>query len=270
MINENKPEICEQFLKLVEIMEVLRSPSGCSWDRKQSHNTLKKYVLEEAQEVVDAIESGDLLNLREELGDLLMLIVFNSQIAQENGTFTLSEVCEDICKKLINRHPHVFCDNAENIDAEKVVKQWGEIKKDEKLENCKISTRMMETLRFKSSIIATVKIQEEAASVGFDFPNASEALKKVFEEAKEVQEVITDNSKKSNIQVEEEVGDLMFAAINVARLSNIDPSVALRKASEKFTKRFAQVEAIATKNGGFNNKSMDELDAYWDRIKLQE
>lgn len=269
MINEDRAEVCEQFLKLVDIMEVLRSPNGCSWDRKQSHDTLKKYVLEEAQEVAEAIESGDLLNLREELGDLLMLIVFNSQIAQENGTFNLSEVCEDICKKLVNRHPHVFGDNTENIDPEKVVKQWGEIKKDEKLENCKISTRMMETLRFKSSIIATVKIQEEAASVGFDFPNANEALKKVFEEAKEVEELIA-QKQKSKEQVEEEVGDLMFSAINVARLSNVDPSVAIRKASEKFTRRFAQVETIAVKNGGFNGKSMAELDAYWDRIKLTE
>lgn len=270
MVNEDKTEICEQFLKLIDIMEVLRSPGGCSWDRKQSHTTLKKYILEEAQEVVDAIESGDLLNLREELGDLLMLIVFNSQIAKDNGTFTLSEVCEDICKKLVNRHPHVFSDNTADIDPDKVIQQWGEIKKDEKLENCKISTRMMETLRFKSSIISSFKIQEEAAKVGFDFPNANEALKKVFEEAKEVQEIIVDENDKQDQKIEEEIGDLMFAAINVARLSNVDPSVALRKASEKFTKRFAQVETIAVEKGGFDGKTITELDTYWDEIKLRE
>lgn len=269
MVNKNN-EICNQFLRLVDVMETLRSPGGCSWDRKQSHETLKKYVLEEAQEVVDAIDSGDLLNLREELGDLLMLIVFNAQIAQDNGTFTIVEVCSDICKKLIHRHPHVFGKDATNIAPEKVVKQWGEIKKDEKAENRKVSTRMIETLRFKSSMIATIKVQQEAANVGFDFPDANEALKKVFEEAEEVKELIIVEDSKQSEAIEEEIGDLMFAAINVARLSNVDPSAALRKAAEKFTTRFTNVETLAEQNGGFEGKTIKELDVFWDAIKVEE
>ena len=262
-----KPKAAEQFLRLIKVMEKLRSPEGCSWDRKQNHETLKKYVLEEAQEVVEAIESGDLLNVREELGDLMMIIVFHSQIAHENGTFTIAEVCEDICDKLINRHPHVFGDQERGMDADKVVEMWGEIKTKEKADKKKIANRMQECLRFPSTIAATETVQNEANAVGFDFPTPEEALKKVYEEANEIK---LDLSNSEESKFEEEVGDLLFSAINISRLLKVNPETALRKATEKFISRFDKVEKAVEKDGGFEGKSIEELDAYWDQVKIEE
>lgn len=266
----NNSKISTSFMKLVDIMEKLRSPSGCSWDRKQNHNTLKKYVIEEAEEVVEAIESGDILNIREELGDLMMLIVFHSQIAKENGTFTIAEVCDGICEKLIHRHPHVFGDNSAKIDSEAVIKQWDEIKVTEKAEKLKISSRMEEMLNLPSQLQATEYIQKEAAKVGFDFQSTADALNKIFEEATEVKAELKKDDSANAEHLAEEIGDLLFATINVARLSGFDTSSLLYKATNKFVSRFSQVEKMASENGGFNNKSLEELDKYWDSIKLTE
>ncbi len=264
MNKEQRDQISTQFLRLVDVMRRLRAPDGCSWDRKQDHQSLKKYILEEAQEVADAVDSGDLLNLREELGDLMMNIVFHAQVAQENGSFTIAEVCQEISDKLISRHPHVFQGENDQISPEQVVELWGELKKEEKVEKSRVSSRMKRTLNSPSILFATNAIQSEAAVVGFDFPNSEEALKKVYEEADEVKEHIGSEQKDL---LEEEIGDLMFSIINVARLSGVNPETALKKATEKFLNRFESVEKEAEKDGGFEGKSLEELDVYWEKTK---
>ncbi|HNW36815.1 MAG TPA: MazG nucleotide pyrophosphohydrolase domain-containing protein, partial [Candidatus Ozemobacteraceae bacterium] len=160
-----------QFRRLLEIMARLRAPDGCSWDRKQDHKSLKKYFLEEANEVVEAIDKGDPLHITEELGDLNMMIAFAAQIAAEQGTFTMTEVLKGICEKLISRHPHVFATpDGEKLTPEQVVDIWGKLKVDEKARRARISSRMQEAEAFASPMKAAFQIQAEAATVGFDFP----------------------------------------------------------------------------------------------------
>lgn len=267
-MKHNKELICQEIFRLVEIMHKLRSEDGgCSWDRKQTHLSLAKFIKEEAQEAVEAIESGDTLHMVEELGDLLMLIVFNAQIGVENGTFTLADVARGISDKLISRHPHVFGDAEKGIDSEKVLQMWGELKVKEKADRRKISNRMKEALRFPSAIRMTEKIQAEAAEVGFDFPDADEAFKKVKEEVEEIRELVQGNEGGEQIEekIAEEVGDLLFSVVNVTRLRGIDAEECLKKASEKFVGRFAKVEKLV--QGNFAGKSLAELDKYWDQVK---
>jgi MazG family protein len=266
-MTNDKKRITQQVIRLVEILELLRSPQGCSWDRKQTFKTLAPDILEEAHEVVEAIESEDTLHIVEELGDLLMLIVFNSQIGSENGTFSLAEVAQGICDKLVMRHPHVFADEDNDIEPEQVMDMWGKIKAVEKRERKKLSNRMKEALKFPSAIKLTEKIQSEAATVGFDFPDTRQAFTKIEEEVEEVKENLEESDSKKE-KIEEEIGDLLFSVINFTRLSGIDAENCLKKASEKFVDRFAQVEQLAENEGGFEGKSLQELDKYWDKIKL--
>lgn len=261
----DKENIAKEVLRLAEIMQKLRSDEGgCSWDRKQTHLTLAKFIKEEAEETIEAIESGDVLHMVEELGDLLMLIVFNAQIGMENGTFTLADVARGICDKLVSRHPHVFGEAERGIDAEKVLEMWGEIKVKEKADRGKISNRMKEALKFPSAIRLTEKIQTEAAGVGFDFPDADQAFEKVKEEVEEIRELVqSENACEEKIS--EEVGDLLFSVVNVTRLRGIDAEECLKKASEKFVGRFTKVEELL--NGDFSGKSLAELDQYWDKVK---
>ncbi|MDN5280476.1 MAG: tetrapyrrole methylase family protein / MazG family protein [Clostridiales bacterium] len=265
-MKNDKELIAKELLRLVEIMEKLRSPDGCSWDRKQTHSSLAKYIKEESEEVIEAINSEDTLHIVEELGDLLMLIVFNSQIGMEQGTFTLAEVAAGISDKLVSRHPHVFGDAEKGIDPEKVLEMWGELKKKEKAHRGKISNRMKEALKFPSAIRLTEKVQNEAAGVGFDFPNHKEAFKKIQEETEEVSQLIEKEDCEPG-KFEEEIGDLLFSVINVTRLQGIDAENCLRKASEKFVRRFEQVEDLVEEDGGFAGKTLEELDKYWDKIK---
>lgn len=266
MKNSNSNGITTEILRLVEIMAKLRSPEGCSWDRKQTHKSLAKFVQEEAEEVIEAIHSEDDLHIVEELGDLLMLIVFNSQIGAENGTFTLEDVARGISDKLVSRHPHVYGDVEKGINPEKVLEMWGDLKGKEKALRGMTSNRMKEALKFPSAIKLTEKIQSEAAKVGFDFPNVDEALGKVKEETLEVASLLNENDCNRE-RIEEEIGDLLFSVINVTRLQGIDAESCLKKASEKFVSRFEKVETLAVKDGGFEGKSLKELDVYWDKIK---
>lgn len=259
--------IAEEIMRLVDLMRTLRSPEGCSWDRKQTHESLADNVLEEAQEVVDAIKSGDDLHVREELGDLLMMVVFNAQIASEAGKYDLGEVARGICSKLIHRHPHVFGDATRGADPEKVMEMWGEIKKQEKLDKGKISHRMREALSFPSALSGAEKIQSEAAVVGFDFPTARVAAAKIREEAAEVENALDEGCQE---HLEEEIGDLLFSVLNVTRLSGLSAEKCLRQATGKFVERFAKVEKLVLADGGFAGKDLAELDKYWDRIKLEK
>ncbi|MFZ5952118.1 MAG: nucleoside triphosphate pyrophosphohydrolase [Candidatus Rifleibacteriota bacterium] len=264
-MNIKREAIASEVLRLVEIMQKLRSPDGCSWDRKQTHQTLAKYIKEESDEAIEAIEKGDVLHMVEELGDLLMLIVFNAQIGMENGTFTLEDVARGISDKLVSRHPHVFGEAERGIDPEQVLAMWGELKVQEKAHRGKVSSRMKEALKFPSAIRLTEKIQSEAAVVGFDFPDSSEAFKKVREEVEEVGVHMSQGSEADQKLVSEEVGDLLFSIINLTRLRGIDAEECLRKASEKFVGRFEKVEELV--NNDFSGKTLAELDKYWDQVK---
>lgn len=259
--------ISSEFLRLVEIMRLLRSPQGCSWDRKQTHESLADNVTEEAQEVVEAIHSGDDLHIREELGDLLMMVVFHAQIASEAGKFDMSDVARGICEKLIHRHPHVFAESGKETSPEKVMEMWGEIKKQEKLDKSRISNRMLQALTFPSALSSAEKVQKEAATVGFDFPDAAAAVYKIREEADEIKAAVEINNQE---ELKEEIGDLLFAVLNVSRLSGIDAETCLRSSTEKFVKRFCRVEALVEEDGGFAGKTLAELDKYWDKIKLEK
>lgn len=266
-MNNNNDRISSEFLQLVEIMRTLRSPEGCSWDRKQTHATMAEHVAEEAREVVEAIRSGDTLHIKEELGDLLMIIVFNAQIAAENGTFDMADVARGICEKLINRHPHVFGDVAKGADPEKVIAMWGEIKKQEKIDRKRISNRMREAVEFPSALAGAEKIQDEAAVVGFDFPDAHAALAKIKEEAGEIEAALKGQQREA---IEEEVGDLLFSVLNVSRLAGVNAEECLRRSAAKFVSRFARVETLVEADGGFAGKSLAELDKYWDKVKLEK
>lgn len=260
----DKESIGKEFLRLVNIMELLRSPEGCSWDRKQNMSTMGKHVENEAAEVVEALNAGDTLHIKEELGDLLMTIVMAAQIADENGTFDMGDVSHDICEKLILRHPHVFGDKGNNINTDKVLEQWGKIKVKEKADKARLTNKMKEAENFKSAIASIVKIQDIASSAGFDWNNPLEAFPKISEEAEEVKEALKVNDKEN---LEEEIGDLIFAVLNVARLSGVDAEKSLRMAGKKFVRRFDKVETLAEKNGGFEGKSLQQLDVYWNLAK---
>lgn len=261
-INTDK---AKEFIRLVEILKILRSPDGCAWDRKQNHQTLAKYVLEEANEVVEAIESNDSLHVCEELGDLLMLIVLNSQVAAEAGVFDIADVCKGISDKLVGRHPHVFGSEYSNdINADEVIELWGKVKTVEKSNRSKLSNRMKQALDFPSAIRGAEKIQSEAACVGFDFSSAAEAFKKIKEEVAELE---TELIKQEKDKVQDEIGDILFSVINVSRLMEIDAEQCLKDSSEKFVQRFSQIEDLIEKDGGFKGKTLKQFDNYWERIK---
>ncbi len=261
---KDNERITNEYLRLINIMRTLRSPNGCSWDKKQTMETMGKHISGEANEVVEALNSGDMLHIKEELGDLLMTIVMTAQIADEKGTFDMADVAHDICEKLIFRHPHVFGENKEAINPEQVMELWGKIKEKEKTEKGRLTNKMLEAEAFKSAIASIVKIQSIASEVGFDWKNSLEAFPKIKEEADEVEDALKCNSKE---KVEEEIGDLLFATLNVARLAGVDAEKCLRNAGNKFVTRFDTVEKLALADGGFEGKTLEQLDVYWNEAK---
>ena len=263
----NNDKISSEYLRLIEIMRILRSPQGCSWDRKQSLETMPKHISGEANEVVEALKSGDMLHIKEELGDLMMTIVMTAQIADENGTFDMADVTHDICDKLILRHPHVFGENKDAINPDQVMDLWVKIKAKEKAEKGRLVYKMHEAENFKSAIASIVKIQSIASEVGFDWKDALSAFPKIPEEAKEVEEAIKSNQQE---KIEEEIGDLLFATLNVARLAGVDAEKCLKNAGNKFVNRFSVVEEKAISDGGFEGKTLEQLDKYWDEAKRKE
>jgi tetrapyrrole methylase family protein/MazG family protein len=267
MTHQDNVKISENYVNLIEIMRRLRGPQGCSWDRKQTMESLADNVLEEAGEVVEAIKSKDSLHICEELGDLLMMIVFNAQIAAEEGKFDMADVAKGICDKLVHRHPHVFGEQENGINPDQVMEMWGEIKKKEKIERKRISNRMRAAMEFPSALSGAEKVQSEAAAVGFDFADARSALAKIHEEANEIEKAM-DNDNKSEIA--DELGDLLFSILNVSRLAGISAEKSLRQATAKFVERFAQIEPLVEADGGFAGKSLQELDHYWEKIKAKE
>ncbi len=247
--------------QLNAIVRKLRAPDGCPWDIKQTHVSLRTNVVEEAYEVVDAIDRGDSAALYDELGDLLLQVALHAEIAREHGEFSSDDVTSAICLKLITRHPHVFGD-ASAATPDEVLVLWEQVKKQEKKLNTQAEA-MRAVTRGLPALMRAEKVQKKAAGVGFDWSNAAEALPKVIEEAGEVLEAL-----KTGQGVEEELGDLLFAAVNVARLAKIQPELALGAATEKFVGRFEATERLILDDGKrMEDMSLAEMDVYWDRVK---
>jgi MazG family protein len=246
--------------QLLRIMARLRAPDGCPWDLEQNHASLRQSVIEEAYEVAAAINSGDDANLCEELGDLLLQVVFHAQMASEEGRFDFDGVARSIVEKLVRRHPHVF--GSENAaDATEVLARWEEIKKAEK--GVKTTSVLDGISGGMPGLMRAEKIQKRAAKVGFDWSEVPPVIAKVREEIGEVEEALGNPAK-----VEEEIGDLLFAVVNLARKVKVDGEVALQRATDKFIARFRQVETLATQDGrNLEDMSLAEMDTIWDRVK---
>lgn len=251
---------------LVEIMAKLRGNPGCPWDKSQTHETLKPFLVEEAYEVIDAIDRKSKEDLAEELGDLLLQIVFHSRLAQEREDFEIGDVIEGVCNKMIRRHPHIFGDiTVEGTD--EVLKNWEDIKLEEK--DMKTETESMMSLpETLPALMKAFKVQEKAARVGFDWDDVRGAFDKVYEELDELKEVYnTGNSDK----IREEMGDLLFACVNVARFLDVEPELALNDAVKKFITRFNFVEEAAAKSDKeLKDMSLQEMEKLWQQSKNQE
>ena len=256
----------KDFNDLVEIVERLRGENGCPWDMEQTHESIKNQIVEESYEVVDSIEKDDIDGLIEELGDVLLHIVFHSSIGKEDGYFNIYDVIGSICNKMIYRHPHVFGDvKAEN--SEEVLVNWEELKKKEK-DFETITDEMNGIARALPSLIRAHKVQKKAAKVGFDWDKIEDAALKVEEELKEVLDVYKSNNKE---KIKGEVGDLIFACVNVARLLDIDEEEALSLTIKKFINRFSYIEETAIKNNkNLTEMTLEEMDEIWEKAKSKE
>ncbi|HBZ6548065.1 TPA: nucleoside triphosphate pyrophosphohydrolase [Clostridium perfringens] len=256
----------KDFQDLLDIIETLRNPGGCPWDREQTHESLKSALLEECYEVIDAIENEDEDALIEELGDVLLQVVFHASIGKEDGYFDIMDVIGGISNKMINRHPHVFGNEKANT-SEQVLVNWDEIKKEEK----GIKTLTEEMQNIAKSLPATTrayKVQKKAKKVGFDWDDVNCAMDKVKEELNEIKEVY--NCEDKSI-IEGEVGDLLFACINVARFLEVDGELALDKTIKKFIKRFSYIENEAIKNNkNLRDMTLEEMDKLWEEAKTSE
>ncbi len=248
---------------LVDIVEILRKPGGCPWDMEQTHTSIRMDFIEEVYEAVEAIDNGDTELLREELGDVLLQVVFHTQIEREQQSFNLDDVCDEVCKKLIVRHPHVFGEVTVNNMGE-LLNNWEAIKQETKGQ-----TTYTETLESVAvslpALIRAQKVGKRAAKCGFDFPSAEESLAKLETETVELREAIASGDMAA---MEDELGDLLFCCVNTARKMGINAESALTNATEKFISRFAAVEAAVQKTGKtMDSCSLQELDAVWDEIK---
>ena len=239
-------------------MEALRAPDGCPWDRAQTHQSIRENMLEEAYEAADAIDRGDVDNLREELGDVLLQVVFHAQMAREEGRFTFDDVVDGICRKLIFRHPHVFGAQTAG-DPEGALSAWDAQKRREKGQRT-TADAMDSVARAMPALMRAEKLQGKAAKAGFDWPEIGPALDKVSEELSELRRAVEENT-----NVEEELGDLLFAAAKAGRFAGVDPEHALQLACDKFIRRFRRVETLADKP--LDQLDLPALEGLWRRAK---
>lgn len=256
--------------RLLEIMARLRDPeTGCPWDIEQDFKSIAPYTIEEAYEVADAIEQNDMSELEAELGDLLLQVVYYTQMASEDGCFTFESVTRKISDKMIHRHPHVFGDENRDKSAAQQTVDWEKIKAAERAEKGREQSKTLDGIaRNLPALTRAVKLQKRAARVGFDWPSTLEVLDKINEECSELVEAC---NKLSHIEQLEEFGDLMFVMANLARRLNIDPEEALRSANKKFTRRFEGVEAkLAELDKTPQQSDLTEMDAMWDAVKQDE
>ncbi len=247
--------------RLVEIVTRLRAPDGCPWDREQTHFSLRAALVEECYEVIDAIERRDDANLREELGDLLLHVVMHAQIASERGAFDLTEVMLSLCEKLVRRHPHVF-EKSEARDKESVLTQWEEIKRREKGAGASVADDVPRTL---PAALRAEKAQKKAARTGYDWPDVAGVIAKVREELDEIEGAIAAND---TTAIECEAGDVLFAAVNLARFLKVESEMALNESTNRFLDRIRAAEAFARAAGQeLRDCTPQELDMYWERAK---
>jgi tetrapyrrole methylase family protein/MazG family protein len=256
----------ESIERLLEVMHRLRAPDGCPWDREQTHESLKSDLIEEAYEVIDAIESGNVSHLEEELGDLLLQVVFHSQISKEHGNFEFSDVADAIVDKLERRHPHVFGEVQVSGSGE-VLQNWDDIKKAEKQQGDKPASIVSGVPRHLPALQKAHQIQKRAARAGFDWKHIDDVFEKLHEEIEELKEAI---SREHADDIRAELGDLLFSVVNVSRFLGHNPEELLNHNVKKFVRRFQQVEAKVHASGkSFKEFTLDELDAYWDEAKRE-
>ncbi len=256
-------DIDSKFSQLVHIMEKLRSDDGCPWDRKQTHQSLRQHLLEEAYEVLETIDEERYDELAGELGDLLLQVVFHAQMASESDRFTMNDVLDSIITKLIQRHPHVFGDKTVET-AEEQIQLWEQTK----IKNEGKKSALDGIPKQLPALVRAYRMQGKAAAVGFDWPQIEPVWQKLEEEIKELKHEITDSNKDL---IEEELGDVLFTAVNLSRFVHINPEDALRRTIEKFDRRFRKIEAILQQQGkAMQTVSLEEMDSIWDSIKSQE
>ena len=253
-----------EFEDLLRIMEILRAPDGCMWDREQDHQSIRRNFIEETYEVCEAIDEQDAEHLKEELGDVLLQVVFHTQMEKEKGVFDIGDVADGVCKKLIFRHPHIF-GSVEVGSSDEILRNWDALKRVEKHQETDTSA-LDSVARSLPGLIRAEKLQKKAAKVGFDWENVQGALDKVAEETAELQQAMDGSG-----DVEEELGDLLFAMVNVARHLKVDPERALEKTCDKFISRFASMERQAhAADKTLSDLPIEELDALWNKAKAAE
>lgn len=273
----------ERFNRVVEIMARLRAPDGCPWDRKQTHDSLKPYLLEETYEVLETIDRGDEAGLKEELGDVLLQVLFHAQIAAERGTFTIEDVADRLGEKLVGRHPHVFGPRGEGgpTGAEEVVARWEAIKRDERRQSGRPESALDGVPKTLPALLRAYQVQARASRVGFDWTKGEEVLAKVEEEILELREALGAPAREGrdaagarrppDDRVEAEFGDILFALVNLSRFLRVNPEEALRKATNRFVERFLYIEAAAAKAGRkIEDLALAEMDALWEEAKRRE
>lgn len=248
----------ENLKEVIKTVEILRSPNGCPWDREQTHSTLRPNMIEEAYEAIDAINNNDMKHLKEELGDVLLQVLLHAQIAKDNNVFDLDDVAQTLNTKLIHRHPHVFSDTKVN-STDEILSNWEKLKKEEKPHRKSVMDGISKA---QSALMAAQKISKKAVKTGFEWPSIESLYECVYSEINEFKEACEKDNKND---MEEEIGDFLFAAVNLARWHKIDAEQALIKANKKFITRFKKMEELATKP--LEEYSFEEYDNLWKNAK---
>ncbi|MEN6521504.1 MAG: nucleoside triphosphate pyrophosphohydrolase [Armatimonadota bacterium] len=255
--------IAEEFRKLVDVVAALRGPSGCPWDKQQDHKSLRKYLIEESYEVIDAIDKDSPAKIEEELGDVLLQVLLHSQIASERGEYDAADVCEQIRKKLIRRHPHVFGE-VEVAGVDDVLHNWEEIKSREPGRE-EITSAIGGVPESLPALMRAAEISKRAARTGFEWPNMEGVLDKLHEETEELKEAIASDDKE---EVKSEIGDTLFTIVNIARWAKVDPEESLREMLQRFQTRFSAIEDHARAEGkSIGDLTINEMDEVWNRAK---
>jgi len=254
-----------QFEELVRLLKFLRSDKGCPWDKEQTSTSMKPYLIEEAYEVLDAIDRQEPVDIKEELGDLLLQIVFQAQIWEEKGSFSIDDVIEHVCEKLVQRHPHVFGDKVVR-DSNDVLRHWEKLKLKERASTH--SSLLAGVPRNLPALLMAQRVQEKVSRVGFDWEKWGDVWEKIHEELGELHEVLL---RKENSRIYDEFGDFLFTCVNLARVMNISAEDAMRAAVDKFIHRFQHMESlINSQEGDISTLSLHEMDALWDMVKQRE
>ena len=250
----------KEISELIDVIAKLRAPDGCQWNREQTHKSLRPNMLEEAYEAVDAMDSGDMKHLKEELGDVLLQVVLHAQIASEEGAFNIEDVAKGLKDKLIHRHPHVFGD-VKVKSTKEILDNWDKLKAEEKQHRKSVMDGISKS---QSALMSAQKISKKAVKTGFEWPNENSLYECIFSEFDEFKEAVKEQNKE---HMEEEFGDILFATVNLARWNKIDAEQALLKANKKFMARFRKMEELATKP--LSEYSFEEYDALWKSAKKQ-